>query len=96
MKEIWACLEDIAVPELIGNLNSKYNKGYARTTVTTFLTKLQAKGYVKTYRKGKLSFAHATVDEAWYRLFLLRELKNFWYEGNVEGIKEDLAIINVE
>ena len=94
MKEIWICSGDITIPELIGNLNSKHGKGYARSTVTTFLTKLQAKGYVRTYRKGKLSFAKATVGEAEYRLRLLKALKEFWYNGDVEGIKKDLDALN--
>lgn len=96
MKEIWIYPGDISIPELIGNLNSKHNKGYARTTVTTFLIKLQAKGYVRTYRKGKLSFAHATISEAKYRLVLLAELKEFWYDGSVENIRKDLDAITVE
>lgn len=94
MKEIWIYPEDISIPDLIFNLNSKHGKGYARTTVTTFLTKLQAKGYVRTYRKGKLSFAKATVGEAEYRLRLLKEMKQFWYNGDAEGIKKDLDTLN--
>ena len=93
MREIWNHTEDISVPDLIGNLNTKYGKGYARTTVTTFLTKIQARGFINTYRKGKLSYVHALVGKEEYREECLKEFVDFWYNGNVESIRGDLDAV---
>lgn len=83
MKVIWDAGEDIAVPDLIATLKSKYGKDYARTTVATFLLKLSEKGFVRNYRKGKLAYAHAVKTENDYRVKTLREDVEFWHHGNM-------------
>jgi predicted transcriptional regulator len=83
MKAIWDEEEDISIPNLIEVLRTKWGKDYARTTVTTFLTKLTAKGYVRTYRKGKLSYAHAVKSEEDYKTKLAVEHRDFWFGGKV-------------
>ena len=82
MKTIWDGGEDISVPDLMTALKEKYGKDYARTTVQTFLLKLIGKGFVQTYRKGKLSYVHALKDETDYKAKLLQEEMDFWYQGN--------------
>ena len=82
MKTIWDAGEDISVPDLMVSLKVKYAKEYARTTVQTFLLKLSEKGFVRVYRKGKLSYVRAIKDEAEYKVKLLQEGMDFWYRGN--------------
>ena len=86
MKAIWDEEEDISIPELIESLRTKWGKDYARTTVTTFLTKLAAKGYVKTYRKGKLSYAHAVKSEEDYKTKLAANDRDFWFGGKLTNL----------
>ena len=83
MKAIWDAGQDISIPDLIELLRTDYGKDYARTTVVTFLLKLSDKGFVRTYRKGKLSYAHAMKSEADYRTKLLNEETDYWFDGNV-------------
>ena len=82
MKTIWDAGEDISVPDLMTALKVKYAKDYARTTVQTFLLNLAGKGFVRVYRKGKLSYVQALKDGADYKAKLLREEMDFWYRGN--------------
>lgn len=82
MKTIWDAGEDISVPDLMVSLKVKYAKEYARTTVQAFLLKLSEKGFVRVYRKGKLSYVRAIKDEAEYKVKLLQEEMDFWYRGN--------------
>ena len=86
MKAIWDTGEDISIPDLIELLRTDYGKDYARTTVVTFLLKLSDKGFVRTYRKGKLSYAHAIKSEADYRTKLLNEETDYWFEGKVSNL----------
>lgn len=83
MKTIWEAGEDISVPDLMTVLKVKYAKDYARTTVQTFLLKLSEKGFVRIYRKGKLSYVRVVKGEADYKARILREELDFWYHGNV-------------
>mgnify|MGYP003424648216 FL=1 len=86
MKAIWDAGQDISIPDLIELLRTDYGKDYARTTVVTFLLKLSDKGFVRTYRKGKLSYAHAMKSEADYRTKLLNEETDYWFDGNVSNL----------
>lgn len=86
MKAVWDAGEDISIPDLIEVLRTDYGKDYARTTVVTFLLKLSDKGFVRTYRKGKLSYAHAMKSEAEYRTKLLNEETDYWFNGNVSNL----------
>lgn len=83
MKIIWESDPDISIPALTEQLNVQYGKEYARTTVVTFLIRLAGKGYVSTYRKGRLSYAHAEKSEQEYRQMLAKNQMEFWFNGNV-------------
>lgn len=94
MKAIWDYIRknesDISVPDLIEELH-KYGKDYARTTIVTFLLKLSDKGFVRTYRKGKLSYVRVVKDEEEYKEKLMRDDINFWYDGNIDAF---MAVLN--
>lgn len=91
MKAIWSVGEDISVPDLIQLLKKEWEKDYARTTVTTFLLKLTAKGFVTTYHKGKLSFVHAEKSEEDYRTKLLEDETKFWFQGKFSKLLSALC-----
>ena len=91
MKAIWDEGEDISIPDLIEKLRIEYGKDYARTTVVTFLLKLSSKGFVKTYRKGKISYAHAMKQEEEYKKKLLSEETDFWFQGSVAELMSALC-----
>jgi predicted transcriptional regulator len=90
MKAIWNADGDIATQDLIEVLRTQHGKDYARTTVTTFLIKLTAKRFVHTYRKGKNSYVHATINEEEYKDMILKHMIDFWYAGDVEGLQKKL------
>ena len=91
MKAIWEEGKDISIPDLIEVLKTKWDKEYARTTVVTFLLKMTAKGFVKTYRKGKLSYAHAVKSEDEYKKKLMAEGRDFWFDGKVSNLMSALC-----
>lgn len=91
MKTIWDAGEDLSVPELTSALKTRYGKDYARTTMATFLLKLCEKDFVRTYRRGKLSFVHAIKDEEDYKLRRLQEETDFWYGGSVSRLVSALC-----
>lgn len=93
MKAVWDAQGDIATQELIKVLRTQYGKDYARTTVVTFLLKLSDKGFVRTYRQGKLSYVHAMKSEDEYKAKLLREETDFWFQGKVSKLVSALCSV---
>ena len=89
MKAIWdeaaknEGKKDISFQELMDVLREQYDKDYARTTVVTFLLRLSDKGYLETYRKGKLSYAHILKTEDEYKKEIADRTAKFWFRGNV-------------
>ena len=93
MKAIWdntSDTQDISIPDLIDVLARNYGKEYARTTVVTFLLKLSDKRFLRTYRKGKLSFAHPIISIEEYRILIIKEQLDFWYNGDTSKMQEDI------
>ena len=81
MKIIWDADHDVSTNELMEALKVRFNKDYSRTTVATFLLRLTGKGFVRTYRNGRNSYARAMKSEDEYRQKVLEEQTNFWYGG---------------
>jgi len=81
MRAIWKAEGDISIPDLTEVLRTEYGKDYARTTVVTFLLRLSNKRFVSTYRKGRLSYAHAEVTENEYKTKLAAREADFWFQG---------------
>ena len=87
MKVIWDQKGDISVPELIDLIQERYKRDYKRTTVVTFLTRLNGKGFISSRRAGRISYIHAEKSEEEYKarhdgLIAAREGKiNFWFDG---------------
>lgn len=86
MKAIWDLggdKGDVALGNLIETINTDHRKDYARTTIATFLLKLSSKGFVRTYRKGKLSYIRVLKSETEYRNKLMQGQKKFWFNGSM-------------
>ena len=89
MKAIWDLsyeqdsieFESVTIVNLREHLEKKYNKPYVRTTVVTFLQRLEAKGAVKTYRIGRMGCVLPQYSQEEYEKLLLSRIVSFWYEG---------------
>ena len=81
MKVIWDQKGDISVPELIDLIQERYKRDYKRTTVVTFLTRLNGKGFISSRRAGRISYIHAEKSEEEYKAKLSAREVNFWFDG---------------
>lgn len=82
MKIVWDSEQDVSTQEIMDSLKSKYNKDYARTTVITFVQRLAEKGFVSSYRKGRVAYVHALRDEHIYKESFIRNIEEFWFMGD--------------
>ena len=93
MKVVWDANEDISTSDVIEQLNIRFGKDYARTTVITYIQRLIGKGFVKTYRKGKMSYIHPIQSEAKYQERIINEMINFWFDGKPEQLVAALCVL---
>lgn len=91
MKIVWDSKEDISTPELTDALRVRYGKAYARTTVVTFLQRLAEKGFVETYRKGRVAYIKPLKTEKEYTTKFLHEAKDFWFGGDASHLMAALC-----
>lgn len=91
MKVVWDAETDLSTSELIDELKIRFHKDYARTTVVTFLQRLSDKGFVTTYRKGRIAYIHPLKDEEAYKAKLFKEQTDFWFQGSVSKLMSALC-----
>ena len=85
MSVIWIYEGDIPEREIRSELEKKYGKVYARTTVATFLMKMEGKGYLEKYKNGRNSCVHAKISrEDFVKAELERMLMEF-YDGDTKA-----------
>ena len=82
MKIVWSSEEDLSTPEIMDQLKVRYGKDYARTTVVTFIQRLAEKGFVTTYKKGRVSYVHSLRSQAKYQENFIQEAEEFWFDGD--------------
>ena len=82
MKVVWEAKDDISTPDTIEQLKVRFGKEYARTTVVTFVQRLVEKGYVTTYRRGRVSYIRPVQSEEEYCNRMLQDTMNFWFDGD--------------
>ena len=79
-------------------LRVRFGKDYKRTSIGTFLSKMADKGFLTTYRVGRLAYVHALRDEEEYRDDLIRRETEFWFDGKLSKMVAamgDLSLIHI-
>lgn len=87
MKTIWSHPEkDMALPEILGLVNSTYGKEWAPQTVSTFLKRLVNRGFLRVYRQGRSFFYHELISMKEFREATVTDCLEFWFDGNVSEL----------
>jgi predicted transcriptional regulator len=86
MKSVWDAKKDVSLQEIMKDLESRFNKQWKRQTISTFLLHLIEKGYVKSYRQGRVFYYVPLVKEDDYKREQTTEFLNFWFEGSASGL----------
>jgi predicted transcriptional regulator len=83
MKVIWEADHELSVTELMSILDKKYGKDYKRTSVQTFLMKMELKGFITTRREGKNSVVVTRITEGDYLAYMSERDLKFWYQDDL-------------
>lgn len=86
MKIIWNSEEPLSIQEIMNAVNSRYEKAWKVQTVSTFLSKLVKKKYLKMERKGRLFFYYPLVSEEAYGAAQIEQCVSFWGNGKLANL----------
>ena len=84
MKCIWDAGRDMSLVETMVSLKEKYDKDWKRQTVSTFLLHLIQKGFLTSYRVGRVFYYHQEVELEAYKKQQTEEFLDFWYDSSVQ------------
>ncbi|MBD8973171.1 MAG: hypothetical protein EGQ63_04965 [Clostridiales bacterium] len=91
MKSIWDCKKEPVLSDVVDRVNGFYGKDWKPQTVSTFLSKLVRKDYLKLQRNGKIYTYKILVPEEAYRRKLYKHHISFWNHNDiVEFVQEML------
>lgn len=93
MQIIWKYKKDMPEAEIKLQLKELGHKGYARTTIATFLKKLEEKGYLEKYHVGRNSYVHALISARAYGQEQLRMILEQYYEGDSAVLIKDVQSV---
>ncbi len=91
MKCIWNSDYDMSLPNVIDMAVNKYKKDWKPQTVSTYLSHLVKKGYLRFYRVGRTFKYQALVEQEGYRAMLLKNHIEFWDNGDIDLFAQDLT-----
>ena len=82
MKCLWDLGGNASVADLLGCLEERYNKSYARTTISVFMSYLRDKGYVAYEKKSHAYVYRPLVSEEEYRSERLMRYQKSGFDGS--------------
>lgn len=88
MKVIWDAEGEISMKYLADELREKYGRDYARTTIVTFLSRLEAKGFIHQERRGRYAYITAVKSEKEFQESMLLDIMNLWFDGDLVSMFE--------
>lgn len=90
MKTIWDASEELSLTEIMQRVNDKYHKEWKPQTVSTFLARIVDKGYLRSYRQGRVFFYQILVPLEEYRGQQAKEFVEFWHHNNADEFLRSL------
>lgn len=83
MKAIWDCKHEPVLSDVVDRTVDFYGKDWKPQTVSTFLSKLVRKNFLKLQRNGKIYTYKVLVKEDAYRRKLYKQHISFWNNNDV-------------
>lgn len=90
MKTVWEAERELGLAEITKNVNAACQKDWKPQTVSTFLARLVKKGYLKSYRAGRVFYYRILVSQEDYVGEAAEQFIAFWHQGSVEAFLESL------
>ena len=83
MKAVWDSKKTPVLSDVVDRVNDFYGKDWKPQTVSTFLSILCRKGYIKLHRDGKIYLYETLVQESYYKRKLYKRHISFWKNNDI-------------
>jgi predicted transcriptional regulator len=93
MQIIWDGKAETTEGDVQQQMKERFGKDYARTTVATFLKKLEDKGYLRKQRAGRRCFLYPRIPVRDYAREELQMLLELLYKGDQETFQKDVKAV---
>lgn len=90
MKTVWDADKELGLMDITKGANDNYGKDWKPQTVSTFLARLVKKGFLKSYRQGRVFFYQILVTQEDYVRETAEQFIDFWHHGSVEAFLASL------
>ena len=92
MRAIWLADHDMVLSEVVRDCNEEYDKYWKPQTVSTYLSHLVQKGFLRMDRNGKIYSYHPLVSWKEYMQYDVKNFVEFWGLTPAEMMKNYLTI----
>ena len=92
MRAIWLADHDMVLSEVGRDCNEEYDKDWKPQTVSTYLSHLVQKGFLRMDRNGKIYSYHPLVSWKEYMQYDVKNFVEFWGLTPAEMMKNYLTI----
>ena len=93
LKIVMECKKEPDLRTVMDMANETYHTTWKPQTVSTFLARLVKKGYLVGKRKGRYTYYSSTISLEEYRKERLKDMIQFWYDGDSKSAIKDLVQI---
>ena len=89
---IWDSYPDqLSLTEIMQKVNSRFNKEWKPQTVSTFLARLVTKGYLSSYRQGRVFYYIPDITKETYASIKLAEYCELYGIPSKEDLKKCIS-----
>lgn len=97
MKCIWDYGEEIPFLQIGKELKERFGKEYKRTSIRTYLFRLEDKEYLKVDKRGRNAYVYPIISEKEYRKEKAEDILDNWFDGSAKelftALSEKLAYV---
>lgn len=90
MKTVWDAERELGLMEITRGVNDTFGKDWKPQTVSTFLARLVKKGYLESYRQGRVFFYRILISQENYVREMAEQFIAFWHQGSEEAFLASL------
>ena len=84
MKCIWNYGKEMPFLRMGEELKDKFHKEYKRTSIRTYLFRLEDTGYIKVEKRGRKAYINALIDETTYKTEKAASMLDEWFDGSAK------------
>lgn len=91
MKCLWDYGKEMPFLQMGDELREKFHKDYKRTSIRTYLFRLEDKGYIKVEKRGRKAYITTLIKEEDYKEEKAANMLDEWFDGSARELFSALS-----